>query len=676
MILLYHSIIYLFCLKLCFCVPPTTVSIVSTTTEHQKVWDETNDEEDLKEIKFAVKTLAEHFGKWSYVYLSQTEPKLTSSLTTLANIDSNIKNLQERAHVWDTFQLHVAAWNDQLSTSDRKLDIISKAQEEILSLERKVNEFSNFEYKIDKILKRLEVFEESLDVINKKLEHTGQFRDSLFGEFATRGILSTLKAIERKLDRILSAKQNANGKASLIKKSTEETKGKLTIKCNTPPIVEELLQDVASKVDVIFDKMNTEDNSSNEEEFDNEDYMDDQNYLNEDISNSNPNGDLRLINKVWKRINHPWKQVRRLLGQLDKGILAVYNNTAVILENGEVLYEKHGNCLSTDIKSYLNNLVSDIKLFHNDINKTLNEQMTVLENNFNDHKLVHNKILTAINENNRKCVKGDYNLNSNEESLEHDSFIPKLPFNFLRYYTDKSSCDELEYGKNSGVYNLLVHPAHSNAVDYTYYTRYCEIREDASWTVIQNRDNYENIHNFSLDWHNYKIGFGQLNSDFWFGNDFIHKLSYEQNLILRIELEDFDENTAWAEYNQFKVGPESENYRLTIGEYQGNATDSFSSHNNSLFSTFDVKNDDAPDCCPCAESYGGGWWFNSCFEANLNGVYYRDPHGKEQFRGIIWEHWLGDYSLKKTKMMVRRKGAIYEDDVTTTTDVHRFLEDP
>lgn len=485
-----------------------------------------------------------------------------------------------------------------------------RAQEEILSLERKVNEFSNVEYKIDKILKRLEVLEESLDVMNKKLENTDQFRDNLFSEFTTRGILSTLKVIERKLDRMLVASQGANGKAALMRKNSEETKGRLTIKCNTPPIVEELLQDVASKVDIIFDKMNTEDNSSNQEEFDSDDYMDDQNYLNEDVASPNANSDLKLINKVWKRINQPWKQARRLLEQLDKDILAVYNNTAVILENGEVLYEKHRNCLSTDFKSYLNNLANDIKLYHSDINKTLNEQISVLESNFNNHKLVHNEILAAIDENSRVCVRGNYNLNSNEDRLEHNSFIPKLSFNFLRYYTDKSSCDELEFGKNSGVYNLLVDPAHSDGVDYTYYTRYCEIREDASWTLIQNRGDYENIQNFSLDWHNYKIGFGQLDSDFWFGNDFIHRLSYEQNLVLRIELEDFDGNTAWAEYSQFKVAPENESYKLTIGEYEGNATDSFSSHNNSLFSTFDVKNDEAPDCCPCAESYGGGWWFN------------------------------------------------------------------
>ena len=43
----------------------------------------------------------------------------------------------------------------------------------------------------------------------------------------------------------------------------------------------------------------------------------------------------------------------------------------------------------------------------------------------------------------------------------------------------------------------------------------------------------------------------------------------------------------------------------------------------------------------------------SCFEANLNGEYFSDPTQNGYYRGIIWELWLGDYSLKETKMMIR-----------------------
>lgn len=44
----------------------------------------------------------------------------------------------------------------------------------------------------------------------------------------------------------------------------------------------------------------------------------------------------------------------------------------------------------------------------------------------------------------------------------------------------------------------------------------------------------------------------------------------------------------------------------------------------------------------------------SCLEANLNGVYRTQPIDNN-FVGIVWEHWLGDYSMKSTQMMIRPK---------------------
>jgi len=43
----------------------------------------------------------------------------------------------------------------------------------------------------------------------------------------------------------------------------------------------------------------------------------------------------------------------------------------------------------------------------------------------------------------------------------------------------------------------------------------------------------------------------------------------------------------------------------------------------------------------------------SCFESNLNGEYHDDPLDNDYYKGIIWELWRGDYSLKSSKMMVR-----------------------
>ena len=137
-----------------------------------------------------------------------------------------------------------------------------------------------------------------------------------------------------------------------------------------------------------------------------------------------------------------------------------------------------------------------------------------------------------------------------------------------------------------------------------------------------------------------------------------------------------------------RLEDENNNYRLWVSDYYGNATDSFSVHNGYHFSTVDRNNDEAPKCCPCAPSYGGGWWFYryivvsilikfhknkmkdhctwdniptlifsicSCFESNLNGEYHEDPEDNGYYHGIIWELWRGDYSLKSSRMMIRSK---------------------
>ena len=42
--------------------------------------------------------------------------------------------------------------------------------------------------------------------------------------------------------------------------------------------------------------------------------------------------------------------------------------------------------------------------------------------------------------------------------------------------------------------------------------------------VIQRRGDYGlPRENFSVNWRDYKLGFGQLDREFWFGNDFIHR---------------------------------------------------------------------------------------------------------------------------------------------------------
>ena len=63
-----------------------------------------------------------------------------------------------------------------------------------------------------------------------------------------------------------------------------------------------------------------------------------------------------------------------------------------------------------------------------------------------------------------------------------------------------------------------------------------------------------------------KSGFGDLYAEFWFGNDFIHRITNEGPVVLRVELSDFDNVVVVAEYSTFRFGlPIAEAFHFQFG---------------------------------------------------------------------------------------------------------------
>ncbi|XP_075179099.1 ficolin-2-like [Anomaloglossus baeobatrachus] len=179
----------------------------------------------------------------------------------------------------------------------------------------------------------------------------------------------------------------------------------------------------------------------------------------------------------------------------------------------------------------------------------------------------------------------------------------------------------------------------------------CDMHTDGGgWIVFQRR--YDGSVDFLRDWESYKMGFGSHLSEFWLGNENIHKITSSGTWELRVDLQDFETSNYFAKYRSFKVMGETEKYKLVVeGFVSGDAGDSLSYQNGMMFSTLDQDND--ADRRSCVDLYKGAWWYNQCHQSNLNGRYLLGKH--ESFAdGINWHSGKGyNYSYKRSEMKIR-----------------------
>ncbi|KAI8747661.1 BgiBFREP16.1 [Biomphalaria glabrata] len=177
----------------------------------------------------------------------------------------------------------------------------------------------------------------------------------------------------------------------------------------------------------------------------------------------------------------------------------------------------------------------------------------------------------------------------------------------------------------------------------------CDTKTDGGgWIIIQRRINGKV--DFYRGWKEYRDGFGDYNiGEFYLGNENMFKLTSTGQYDLRIDLE-YNNNTYFAQYEDFKVLSESEKYKLEIGKYSGNATDSLSNHNNMFFSTFNKDNDMSSG--NCADRFSGAWWYNACHHSNLNGRWGYISSGM----GLNWYSLTGyDISVSFSEMKIKER---------------------
>ena len=214
-----------------------------------------------------------------------------------------------------------------------------------------------------------------------------------------------------------------------------------------------------------------------------------------------------------------------------------------------------------------------------------------------------------------------------------------------------------------------IHEYNSNAPSGKYWLNtstvpvqvFCDMETDGGgWTVLLKRQ--DGSVDFYLNWTDYKRGFGNLEEEHWLGLDNMHLLTHQNSdpPQLRVDLADWEGNTAFAKYDQFSVGDEDSDYTLSVSGYQSASTagDSLTVntqhgyHNGQRFSTPDSGHTE------CAVDFHGSWWYRNCYSSLLTGKYFTSG-GPRSSRphGINWTSWKGlYYSLRYADMKIRPGG--------------------
>ncbi|XP_061393783.1 fibroleukin-like [Musca vetustissima] len=590
------------------------------------------------------------------------EHKIETLIESMTRMENSIQNLQEKSHTWSIFQHHIASWNDGLRILENKLDFLKRSQEEQQLAWHKMTDVmttppdTTVINEIKDTLKRDQLLQkESATKVNSILRQLQSMHRDKVGHSnaATNGRKkSNLMAGDtgssycngsHKLEQRLNSIHHQMALQKDLKQlhSMDKRMGKT---------IENLSQSMAHALDK-QEELSVRLQRSNECCY----------ALSSELTTFTESSDILL-----KRIERLLKNVNDKLNRLHEN-----TNQEDQEQEGEVEVEgEHDHNNSNNDDELLENTTQRINLddvFHEEEGESQGHHV---------YEEVEEKDVDGEEENHISGnISDEHDENNNNEAGHTELYGHDIEF--LR--PDLSGCHELtaengvdETLRIDGIYKFA-HPE-INEFERDFNERLCifpppplplhnksdsaAARSNTPWTVIQQRMLTEHPENFNRSWSEYRNGFGSLQREFWFGNEFIHRLVYNDDYELRIELEDFNNSKVYAEYGVFRIDSEEFNYNLLIGEYDGTAStvgDAMKYHNDNDFSTYDRRNDKTVDaCCSCALGYGSGWWFDNCSEANLNGIYRFTPWGNN-YNGIMWELWHGDYSLKSTRMMIRPK---------------------
>ena len=205
---------------------------------------------------------------------------------------------------------------------------------------------------------------------------------------------------------------------------------------------------------------------------------------------------------------------------------------------------------------------------------------------------------------------------------------------------------------HSGIYNII----DTCSPDGPLMQGYCDaVTDGGGWLVVLRRKLHGN-EDFNRFWSDYEKGFGDLNSEFWYGLKSLNCLTSKGKWELRIDFTFHNWTESYLHYKHFEVGPPTDNYRLKVSGFTGiTPTDPFVTAGQVLsgrqFTTRDRDNDRWQRNCAVAvhgSTAPGGWWHSSCFQINLNYDYGAPAGGLLALSGVWYSPPLVEMKIRPT----------------------------
>lgn len=219
-------------------------------------------------------------------------------------------------------------------------------------------------------------------------------------------------------------------------------------------------------------------------------------------------------------------------------------------------------------------------------------------------------------------------VNINQQNCTSEGTRNLVPSPRISIFNDCHDVFQLGY-KRSGVY--MIHIFHG----FYPLPIFCDMETSGTfcgrrgWMIIQKRT--DGKVSFDRSWKDYLNGFGFPDKDHWLGLRNIANILQQKavgkyglhNPVLRIDVEDWDGIEGFMEHDSFSLSSEDSDFKISnLGKYK--TTPGLGDHLGfslySPFSTHDHNNDRRRKSL-CIQTQKGGWWFGSCYNSNLNGVY-------------------------------------------------------